>query len=361
VTDELPSSSSLSPAMPHLVASPPPPPSPSPSSSPSSPSSSPSSNVPRRRPPPTPAATVVDRLAVLLGAGVGAASAWKHVAESEPDGPVRAVASHVGRCAARGSSIAESLQGALSHRPFGSLRDGARHAAEWRQVACAWHVAERSGAPLADCLGSFVAALRQADAARRDVEVALSGPRSTGRIVLALPPVGMLFSLGLGFDTASVLVGSPVGWGCLALGSALVLLARGWNARLVRAAVPSASVPGLRLELLAVAVSGGGSWQGGLDLVDEACRRHLPDDPVHDDDGHAVLDLSRRAGAPAGSLLRAAAAERRLDATTTARSAAARLGSTLMLPLGVCVLPAFLVVGVVPLVVSLVSSTAGVL
>ena len=315
----------------------------------------------RRRAPPTPAATVVERLAVLLAAGVAPASAWLHVGDGEPEGPVRAVTTHVGRSATLGVPVSVSLRQALSHDPFSATTDGRRHATEWHQVACAWHVAERSGAPLADCLVTFVAALREADAARREVEVALSGPRSTGRIVLALPPVGLLFSLGLGFDTAAVLFGSPVGWGCLVVGVGLVAAARAWNARLVRSAVPGASVPGLRLELLAVAVSGGGSWQAGLELVDEACRAHLEDagaDDVHDDDGRSVLDLSRRAGAPAGALLRAAAAERRLEATTAARSAAARLGSTLMLPLGVCVLPAFLVVGVVPLVVSLVSSTA---
>jgi len=315
----------------------------------------------RRRPPPTSAATVVDRLAVLLSAGVAPASAWRHVGEAEPDGAVRAVASHVGRCADEGVPVSASLRQALEHRPFGTVADAGRHEQEWAQVACAWFVAERSGAPLAECLGSFVAALRQADAARREVEVALSGPRSTGRIVLALPPVGLLFSLGLGFDTASVLFGSPVGWGCLATGGALVIAAGAWNGRLVRSAVPSASVPGLRLELLAVAVSGGGSWQGGLELVDQACRDAPGASAEDDGGGEAVLELSRRAGAPAGALLRAAAAERRLDATTAARSAASRLGSTLMLPLGVCVLPAFLVVGVVPLVVALLSSTADVL
>ncbi|TWX40199.1 type II secretion system F family protein [Frigoribacterium sp. ACAM 257] len=315
----------------------------------------------RRRRPLTPAATVVDRLAVLLAAGVAPASAWTHVGEAEPDGPVRAVATHVGRSADEGVPVSVSLRQALEHRAFDAAVDGGRHAEEWAQVACAWHVAERSGAPLAGCLGSFVAALRQADAARREVEVALSGPRSTGRIVLALPPVGLLFSLGLGVDTASVLFGSPAGWGCLATGGSLVLAARAWNGRLVRSAVPSAAVPGLRLELLAVAVSGGGSWEGALALVDEACRDRLGVDAADDGGGEAVLELSRRAGAPAGALLRAAAAERRLDATTAARSAAAKLGSTLMLPLGVCVLPAFLVVGVVPLVVALVSSTAEVL
>ncbi|MBD8702547.1 type II secretion system F family protein [Frigoribacterium faeni] len=314
----------------------------------------------------TPASTVVERVAVLLSAGVVPASAWRHVAESEPPGPVREVTFAVATEAVTGMPISEALAAVLGGRPFARAPDGPRHELDWRQVACAWFVAERSGAPLADCLRTFVAGLRAAEAARRDVEVALSGPRSTGRIVLALPPVGLLFSMGMGFDTAGVLVGTPVGWGCLAVGAGLVALARAWNARLVRGATPEGPVPGLRLELLAVAVSGGASWDSGLALVRSALELLPSADAdgsgvaVEDDaerDCLEVLDLSRRAGAPAGELLRATARERRLRSAADSQSAAARLGSTLMLPLGLCVLPAFLVVAVVPLVVSLVSST----
>lgn len=286
-----------------------------------------------------------------------------------------------------GRPASASILAHLARRPFTGLADADRYDLAWRQIAAAWRVAEASGAPLADCLHSFVLALRAADEASRDVQVALSGPRATARVVLALPPVGLLLSLGMGFDTGAVLVGTPIGWACLAVGAGLVAVAGRWNARLVRAALPSSRVPGLRLELLALALSGGASWASGLAAVDEAVssgRDEAPRGPVGvavdaargeasggaesaDDVAdrderrrcETVLLLSRRAGAPAGLLLRSDAREMRLEARSAAQAAAARLGVTLMLPLGVCVLPAFLVVGVVPLVVSLVSSTTG--
>jgi tight adherence protein B len=325
---------------------------------------------------PTPAAVLVERLAVLVGAGVAPARAWGHVGAVEPPGPVRRLAEAVALDGGDGVAVSTSLVSWLDTRPFEGAVDSDGHDRTWRQVACAWRVAETSGAPMADCLHSLVSALRAADEARRDVQVALSGPRATANVVLALPPVGLLFSAGLGFDTGAVLVGTPIGWACVVVAGCLVVVARRWNARLVRGAHPSSRVPGLRPELLAVALSGGSSWSSGLAAVDEAVAWCGVEAVASEPRGgagsadetadrierrrcEAVLDLSRRAGAPAGLLLRSEARELRLEARTAAPAAAGRLGVTLMLPLGVCILPAFLVVGVVPLVVSLVSSTAG--
>jgi tight adherence protein B len=61
-----------------------------------------------------------------------------------------------------------------------------------------------------------------------------------------------------------------------------------------------------------------------------------------------MLRLSRRAGARAVELLRADAAEQRRRARTDGRLRAARLSSRLLLPMGVCTLPAFLLLGVAP-------------
>jgi tight adherence protein B len=46
-----------------------------------------------------------------------------------------------------------------------------------------------------------------------------------------------------------------------------------------------------------------------------------------------------------------------MAARTAARRTAERLGVRLMLPLGACVLPAFLLIGVVPILLGIVSST----
>lgn len=70
-----------------------------------------------------------------------------------------------------------------------------------------------------------------------------------------------------------------------------------------------------------------------------------------------VLDLSRSAGAPAVELLRADAAARRQSARTEGRLRAATLSGRLLLPLGVCTLPAFLLLGVAPMLLSVLTTT----
>lgn len=65
------------------------------------------------------------------------------------------------------------------------------------------------------------------------------------------------------------------------------------------------------------------------------------------------LRLSAATGAPAAALLRSAADQHRTDRRRAAEEAAARLGSLLVLPLGLCTLPSFLLLGVVPVVLTL--------
>jgi len=70
-----------------------------------------------------------------------------------------------------------------------------------------------------------------------------------------------------------------------------------------------------------------------------------------------VLRLASAAGAPAGELLTAAARQQRRMVRAEGRRSATTLGVRLMVPLGACVLPSFLLLAVAPLVLSLLSST----
>lgn len=71
------------------------------------------------------------------------------------------------------------------------------------------------------------------------------------------------------------------------------------------------------------------------------------------------LEPCWRTGAAAGPLLRAASARARRESQRAAQTAAARLGVHLVLPLGLCFLPAFVAVGVVPVIISLGSGLLG--
>jgi tight adherence protein B len=266
---------------------------------------------------PVRAARVLDRVATLVGAGIPAPRAMA-LAGFDPG---------------RGSGVPA-----------------------WEDVRAVLAVAERTGAPVGPTLRALAGALRRAASGDRAVRVALAGPRTSANVVLALPVLGVVLGSLWGIDTTAVLLGSPVGWVCGTSALLLVGVGRAWSARLVRAATPEGGVPGVLLDAWAVALAGGGSWTSAASAVREAmCDR--PSRSVEADRLRETLDLARRAGVPAAALLRAAADDVRDDVAADALAAAERLGVRLVLPLGTCVLPAFVLVGVVPVVVGILSST----
>lgn len=290
-------------------------------------------------------ASITQRLAVLLHAGLSPTSAWEHVARG------RAAESVVVAVAAKRDDRGGAPERIV--RASENLPSLDRQA--WNSLAAAWFVADRVGAPLASALRTHARALRMLVHVQREVATALAAPVATARMVLALPAVGLVFGVLLGFDTLGVLVTTPIGWGCLVVGGGLIVIAVRWNRRLVRSATPTRAAPGLECELMAVAVSGGGSLVHARVVVREALERFgLPGDGNHLDE---VLQLSQEAGVPAAELLRAEADELRRAADADARAGAAALSVKLMLPLGLCVLPAFMVLGVLPLMVAVISST----
>lgn len=279
------------------------------------------------------AAVAVRTLAVLLQAGARPMTAWRHLADT---GDARAQ-----RVVERCTEGAE-LVGAIE------AEGGA-----WRDVAAAWEVATVVGAPLAEVLRALAESLQDAASAADDVRVALAEPTGTARLLLWLPFAGLLLGFALGFDIVGVLTSNPAGIACLVSGAALVLIARWWTSRMVRRAQPPPGTPGMHAELVAVALAGGVAIPRALRLVEHSPAQ-LDGDRTRTG---AVLELSRAAGVPAGELLRASAAQQRHDARVQGRLRAARLSSRLLLPLGACTLPAFLLLGVAPLMLSVLAST----
>ncbi|GAB2834565.1 type II secretion system F family protein [Microbacterium insulae] len=291
------------------------------------------------------AAETVLRLAVLLQAGVAPGRAWTYLAEAGDKAAGR-VADAVDRGMTLPDAIASVGASPATRR---SRKPGAAHDVGWAEVARAWRVATTVGAPLAESLRGLAAALRDAQEAADEVRVALAEPAGTARLMGWLPLVAVGLGTVLGFDTFGSLVGHPVGLACLFAGVALIALSRLWTTTLVARARGEAEVAGHTAELLAIALSGGVSIERATDLVAQAGS---PADP----DTDRVLTLSRSAGVPAVELLRASAALARHRARIDGRLRAARLSSRLLLPLGVCTLPAFLFLGVAPMVLSVVST-----
>ncbi|MFJ4038385.1 type II secretion system F family protein [Microbacterium sp. NPDC090007] len=290
----------------------------------------------RRRGAPAPTADPLEtilRLAVLLSAGASAATAWAHLAETGD--PVLHTAAAAAR---RGADVGETLRAAGE---------------SWRDVAAVWTVAAETGAPLADTLRTVAASLRDAAEVAADVDVALAEPVATARLLGWMPLVGLPMGMAMGVDPARTL-SEPAGAACVCGGVLLSITARAWTSRLSRTARRSLPTPGLRAELWAVALSSGASTDRARHLVSDATADRAQDDS--DVDGTVALAV--RTGVPAAELLRGDAWIARHRARTVGRTAAARLSTRLLLPLGICTLPAFLLLAVVPIMLGLLRASA---
>ena len=288
-------------------------------------------------------AAVVQRLAVLLAGGIAPGAAWGYLEVDE-------LTSRIASMCLGGSPVPDAIVAA-------STAESRSDQLAWRGLATAWAVATDVGSPLAPTLRDFADSLRDLAQAQREITVALAAPTATARLVLALPFVGVLFGLLLGFNTLGTLFATPIGWVCLGVGAGLLLGAARWNSRLVRRAQPRDHTPGLAFDLLAIAVVGGGSLDRARSAVAAAIERFSLDGTLATDGTEEVLDLSRRAGIPAAELLRSEATERRRQARADVSARAQALSVRLMIPLGVCVLPAFMVLSVVPLLATVLHDT----
>lgn len=293
---------------------------------------------------------MTERLAVLLAAGVPPAAAWRYLGAGSPHPIVRrAVAA-----AEEGESVAAAIASAADAGGDPVTADA------WRGLAAAWFVATESGSPLAQSLRELAASFRSLGQTQRDLAVALAGPAATARMVMALPVIGVLFGMGLGFNTLQTLFTTLPGLVCFGVGAALMVLGARWNRRMTRAAGPRNATPGLSIDLMAIAMTGGSSVDRARSIVGQASVDY---GVGRGEDGHIddVLALAQLAGVPAAELLRSEAEQQRRQARSDGERAAAALAVWLMAPLGVCVLPAFMLVGVAPLLIAIVSSTAGML
>lgn len=103
-------------------------------------------------------------------------------------------------------------------------------------LARAWQVSARTGAPLAHSLDQVAEALTADLALRAVVSGELSAPRATGKIMAVLPFLGLGMGYALGGDPVRFLMAGPYGWACLVLGVALAAAGVLWIDRLARQA-----------------------------------------------------------------------------------------------------------------------------
>jgi len=316
------------------------------------------------------AASVAVYCAVLLRGGVPQARVLSQVAADTQDPGAVAAAARISAGAPTAEALAAvgGVSGAGLVGAAGAVRGGAARGvggsggAEWRVLAVAWQLAERSGAPLAPALERIAAALQALTQLRERRDVLLAGPRLTVRMVAALPPLALVLGALLGFDPVPVLL-SPIGALLLAVGSALLVLGVVWARSLGRRVEGADRVAGLELELTWIALSGGAPPSEALvrvaDCVSGLRATWVPFEAFTEGGRlRAVLATAAVIGVPVGPLLLEQAEAARAKSHAELERDAERLAVRVLIPLGVCVLPAFIALGVLPVLLSMLGGLA---
>ncbi len=101
-------------------------------------------------------------------------------------------------------------------------------------MAACWQVAVDGGAGLAAGLDRLEAALREHHERRERLRAELAGAWATVAVLALLPVAGVALGAALGADPLRVLLHTPAGLGCLAVGGALEAAGLWWAARIVR-------------------------------------------------------------------------------------------------------------------------------
>jgi len=287
----------------------------------------------------------LSRLLVLLKTGLSVRTAWQEVVEDSPaevEQRLRRISEQLDAGARHASAVAEACAGGGE---------------PWKALSAVVTAADESGAPMADALWACGESLREEATVRRQLLALAEGPRLTTWVLGALPVLGLVAAEALGAGAVGFLVGTALGRILLTLSLIAVVGVGWWMASLVSRAFPRGGSGAIARELLVIAAGGGAS-------PEEAVRRvHRILASVGSNDDAAGLEslarLSSRAGIPIAQLARADAQWARTQRQLDADEAAARLNVTILIPLGVLVLPAFVVVSVIPVAMGLLGSVLG--
>ena len=260
--------------------------------------------------------------------------------------------------------------------------DAAAARASAASVVVACRFSHGLGAPLADVLDAIGDAIDDAQDVEEARRVASAGPLMSARVLAGLPLVGVTAALALGASPWGFYTSGTPGVVCASLG-VLAWMAGVASCRRILARCRNADASGgdtdaaLACDLIASALACGASIPRALDALADACAQEplawtasslrlgatweqaWEEAPAWADPLRDALEASWTAGtAPEGMLARCASWERRarlVDAKTRAEELSVRLVG----PLGAFFLPAFLLLGIAPLLAHLMGTVAG--
>lgn len=227
-----------------------------------------------------------------------------------------------------------------------------------QQFDLVWGLSAKLGGPILLALNRIADVFDRQQRNQREVQLAFSGPQATAKLVMWLPVLALLLGQAVGMNPIGAIFHSLLGALSVSLGLGLMVAGRQWTRRLLARALPASRDPGAFLDCVLIGL------QAGLPL--SAAQKQAAqeyeltfDEPPEKQNFERLenaAELSRSTGAAVGDILIAEADGFREQQRYEVATRISKLGVQLMIPLGVAVLPAFILLSIVPIAISLLSN-----
>lgn len=227
-----------------------------------------------------------------------------------------------------------------------------------KQFDLIWTLATKLGGPVVFALSRLADVFDRQQRNLSEVQLAFAGPQSTSRLVTWLPVVALFLAQLVGMNPSRAIFASPAGLLSVCIGSGLLVLGHQWSKRLLSKALPDTADPGAYIDCVLIGLQAGLPLQQAREQAAEMWAGADRNQLAERDEialGEAA-ELSRKSGAALTEILLATADRFRDELRFEISNRIAKLGIRLMIPLGVAVLPAFILIAIVPIAVSLLSN-----
>ncbi|BDS50046.1 hypothetical protein [Rhodoluna lacicola] len=234
---------------------------------------------------------------------------------------------------------------------------------EQKQFEVVWRLATSLGGPIVLALNRITEVFDRTQRNQQEVQLAFAGPQSTAKLVMWLPVLALVLSQLVGMNPLGAIVGSPLGALSVSIGAGLMVAGRWWTKRLLARALPNpddaaAIDRGAYLDCVLIGLQAGLPLSQARQSADLEFESGFKTKPLAEsfEALDAAAELSRTTGAALTQILLANADAFREKQRFEIASRISKLGVQLMIPLGLAVLPAFVLLAIVPIAVSLLAN-----
>ncbi len=229
---------------------------------------------------------------------------------------------------------------------------------QFQQFEFIWTLASQIGGPVTLILERLAEIFDRQQKNLSEIQLAFAGPQATAKLVSWLPLAALALAQLVGMNPLVAITGSVAGLVSVFLGLGLLFTGQRWSKRLLDRANSKRLDPGAFIDAVLVGL------QAGLPLrkSEATAQAHFKavfQQEVPQSDLlviKTVSELARNSGAALTKILSAEADRLRDEQRYEISEQIARLGIRLMIPLGVAVLPAFILIAIVPIAISLLSN-----